>query len=362
MRKLLTLVLAVAVIVSLVAVGCAKPVPAPAPAPTPAPAPAPSPHEPFQMYIYGPPAHVSSYVLAVAMSEVISKYSEWLKCTAVEGTSPPNNAKRIFVDPDLRKRSLMHCPNPNHWELVDVPGLTKDIDYDFSQMRYVLYLGLAANGMISVNPEVRTIADFKGKRINVSDTPPPDQFSTLIFSQVKAAGLDPDKDIKKQTLNFGQSHIALKDGLVDSVLTGFVASDTRANQWLAASYLEEVISTKHTYYIDFDAEALKKTMEETGLPYPPYVIPANTLKWQTEPWTLAVKYMAWVCYPEFPDDVVAEILRIISEHYSELAEFNPAFADVCRQNLGLMGPSLQYYHPVAMKFFKDNGIQVGILD
>lgn len=314
------------------------------------------------MFIYGPPAHVSSYRLAVAISETINKYSDWLKSTAVEGTSPPNNAKTIVVDPDLRMRSFMHCPNPNHWELMNVPKLTEGIDYDWSQMRYVLYLGLAANAMISVNPDITTVADFKGKRINVSDVPPPDQFSALILSQIAAAGLDPDKDIKREMLNFGDSHQALKDGLVDSVLTGFVASDARGDKWMPAPYLVELIETMDTFFINWDAGALSKTVKETGLPYPPHVLPANSLKGQTEPWTVACKHMAWACFAEMPDDVIAEVMRIIGEHSAELKEFGPEFADVNIKNLGMMGPDLKYYHPVSMKYFKDNNIPTGAFD
>ncbi len=322
------------------------------------------------MFIYGPPAHVQTYVQAVALSETINKYSEWLSCTPVEGTSPPNNAKTIGTDPDLRGRSLMHCPNPNHWEFMNVPRLTEGVDFDFSEMRYVLYMGLAACGMISVNPDITTIADFKGKTINVSDQPPPpggatgdlagwDQFSQLILSEVEAAGLDTDKDIDKEFLNFGDSHIALKDGLLDSALTGFTARDARKGEWSPAGYLIEVMDTVDTYYIDFNPDSLGKTVQETGLPYPPYVLPANTLTGQTAPWNLSVKHMSWNCFSEFPDDVVTEILNVIGAHYDELPDFDPQFADVRKENFGMMGPSVEYYHPVTLQYCKDNNLQIG---
>ena len=69
--------------------------------------------------------------------------------------------------------------------------------------------------MVARDPAIRTIADLKGKRVSLGA--PGSGAEIVALRILKAAGLDPDKDIKRQGLNIGEASSALGDGSIDAL-------------------------------------------------------------------------------------------------------------------------------------------------
>ena len=106
---------------------------------------------------------------------------------------------------------------------------------------------------------------------------------------------------------------------------------------------------------------MDKIRNETGNPYYPNVIPANSFKNQNEPWVVGTKYVKWAATDELPDDVVAEVLRIAYENANVFGEYTKAGKIISEQTMGMMGEKLQYYHPIAKKLCEEKGVPMGII-
>jgi TRAP-type uncharacterized transport system substrate-binding protein len=150
----------------------------------------------------------------------------------------------------------------------------------------------------------------------------------------------------------------MKDGLLDVVGTGGSLMEP-PSRWVLSPFAIEVVETRKAHFISWEAQVLEKMLKDTGNPYYPVTIPPNTFRNQTAPWTVAVKYMPWSVTPEMPDEVVGEIVNVVHKHYKVLGDYTPAGKFVTPQTMGTMGSNLQFYHPVALKFFKEKGIPTG---
>ena len=314
-------------------------------------------HEPYTIKIMTLQAGSSTYIQGVAFTDIINKNSKWLKAVLVEGKTSGYNLKMLVSDPDLRKTTFVHLPEPTLWEAKQGMPLYKGVKYDFDKVRYVFFIGVILNAPITLNPDIKTLADLKGKRVVVGFRPTSDAPQELFYYSLKAAGLSKD-DIKPQYMSYNASHDALKDGLVDVVQTGGSLMEY-PNKWVLSPFAIQVVDTKHTYFISYDPHVIDKMRAETGNPFYPMVVPANSFRNQKDPWIISAKYMGWAVTTEMADDVVEEVLRLVYDHCEVFGEYVAAGKMVTQKTLGMMGSDLKHYHPVALKFYKEKNVPVG---
>ena len=68
--------------------------------------------------------------------------------------------------------------------------------------------------VVARDPAIRTVADLRGKRVSLGA---PGSGSEIVALRIlKAAGLNPDKDLKRQGLSIGEAASALGDGSIDA--------------------------------------------------------------------------------------------------------------------------------------------------
>ena len=315
--------------------------------------------EPYPIKIFTIRAGTSSYIQAVALQDIINKNSTWVKASVVEGKAPGYNLKRVVSDPKLRKTTIFHLPGTTHWEALERLPLFADVDYDFNRIRYLLPVGFIAVAMISLDPKIATLADLKGKTIIIGPRPARDSWQDFAFAMIEAAGVSRD-DVKREYMSYTPAHNALKDGLVDAVGTGASLFEM-PNKWVLSPFAIEVVNTRKVSFMSMDAKIMDKIRNETGNPYYPNVIPANSFKNQNEPWVVGTKYVKWAATDELPDDVVAEVLRIAYENANVFGEYTKAGKIISEQTMGMMGEKLQYYHPIAKKLCEEKGVPMGII-
>jgi TRAP-type uncharacterized transport system substrate-binding protein len=61
---------------------------------------------------------------------------------------------------------------------------------------------------------------------------------------------------------------------------------------------------------------------------------------------------------DMPDDVVAEILRVVFENAPKLKEATIAAEIITKDTLASLSMPESGYHPAAVKFFKSKGIKI----
>ncbi|MBW1997846.1 MAG: TAXI family TRAP transporter solute-binding subunit [Deltaproteobacteria bacterium] len=313
--------------------------------------------KPYKIKVLTPPAFMATYAIGVGLADVINKNSTWLKATVVEGKSPTENTKRVVAKKKLRKTVIWSITEPTHYEALSGFPIFKGINYDFTRIKYVFPISVILNALITLDPKIKTLADLKGKRICVINRPTRTAWSDMAFYCLEAAGVSRD-DVKMEYMHYKPAHTAMMDGLLDVVGSG--GAMMGPNKWVLSPFAVEVVDTRKTYFINWDAKVLERMYKETGNPYYPLTIPANTFRNQVNPWVIAAKYYAWSVTDEMPDYVVEEILRVVWENLDKFGEYHPMGKFLSPKTMGIMG-NTKFYHPLAVKILKEKGSPMGVL-
>jgi len=114
------------------------------------------------------------------------------------------------------------------------------------------------------NSGINSFEDIKGKKVVLGAPGSGDEMlSTLILL---SAGIDPEKDIKKELLTYTESTMALKDGNIDAAFWNFPTP--------APAYLE-MLAVREMNLIPLPEEVVQKVVEKNPFMLP-YVIKAGT--------------------------------------------------------------------------------------
>lgn len=117
--------------------------------------------------------------------------------------------------------------------------------------------------MIAKNSGIKTLQDFKGKRVSIGAVASGTEVTARQL--LKAAGIDPDKDIKAENLGVGDTAGAFSDNRIDAAV--MVGS-------LGMAGVIEASTLGVVEFIDVPSDISDKVIKET--PYwVPFTIPAN---------------------------------------------------------------------------------------
>lgn len=363
-RGLLTLlggICLILVLASLPFMAACAPAPTPPPTPptpappTPAPPTPPTP-EPYEIEASTIPAGFASYVIGVALAELINKNSTWLRCTALEGRGPVEHLKLLVTEPEKRATYLFFNTPWEQWMAERQMGPFADFPFDYSEFKFVALIGCAANGIIVTDPKIKTLEDLRGKRI-ITDSGPGKGRYTAYTGILKQAGIT-EEDVKHEYGSGSAAGDALRDGLVAAIYSGATLVEP-PNTWLPSPFEAELIATQDIYFLSFPEEYIEAFGEETGFPATAATVPPGMFSpLQTEPYTFLTKHLAWCAHRDMPDDVVYEICRVIYENAEQFKEFIPAGAIITKETMATMGVTEEALHPGALKFYKEKGVPI----
>ena len=196
--------------------------------------------------------------------------------------------------------------------------------------------------VVTCNPEIKTVADLKGKNVSIGSSGSGVYFNALDF--LAGYGMT-EADIVPQYLSFGDSAEALKDGKIDAAFV-VAGAPTPA--------VTDLCTTKGAYLINLDDEAIAK-MQEINPSYAKAVIPAGTYEGIDEDITTVAIKATIIANSEVSEDdaytivsAIFENAAAITEAHAKGAELDLAYASEC----GLP------YHAGAAKYFAEKGITV----
>ena len=157
--------------------------------------------------------------------------------------------------------------------------------------RVVAGLYAEAVQLITMDPEIKSVADLKGKSVSIGAPGSGVYFNAI--DVLTAAGLK-ETDIKAQYQSFADSADALKDGKIDAAFI-VAGAPTPA--------ITELCTTNDAYLVPIDGAVADKLMAECPF-YTVYEIPAGTYEGQTETVkTVTVKATLIVSADATEDDV-----------------------------------------------------------
>ncbi len=211
--------------------------------------------------------------------------------------------------------------------------------------RTVAGLYAEAVQLVTMNPEIKSVADLKGKSVSIGAPGSGVYFNAMDI--LTAAGLK-EEDIKAQYQSFADSADALKDGKIDAA---FIVAGP------PTPAITELCTTNDAYLVPIDGAVADKLMADHPF-YTVHEIPAGTYADQTEAVkTVTVKATLIVSTDASEDDVYA-LTAAIFDNIDAITEENGKGAELSIENAtsGMTVP----FHAGAAKYFKEKGVEVEV--
>jgi TRAP transporter TAXI family solute receptor len=202
---------------------------------------------------------------------------------------------------------------------------------------YTQLVTLASSG-------IGRVADLRGKV--VSTGAPGSGTEVIAFRLLAAAGLDPDRDVRHQSLGASESADALKDGKLDAFF------------WSAGLPNPAVQDLSHTPGITVhlvpNADLLPRLQSQFGDLYFKAEIPASTYPGVGAPVAVVGVANVLIVNASMPEDLAYNITRVLFEHRSELAAIHPEARHLSLQTAVAGSPAR--FHPGAIRYYKEQGV------
>ena len=277
------------------------------------------------------------YAFGTVLANYVSNNTD-VTVTAVVGNGSADNIDAL----DIEDAQLAFVQN-------DVAN------YAYNGIRFERYEGKAITGFRAIaslyteavqlatcNPDIKSVADLKGKNVSIGAAGSGVYFNAIDF--LAAYGLT-EEDINAQYLNFADSAESLKDGKIDAAFVVAGAPTTA---------IADLFTSKQSYLISLDDDAVAKLQEISGA-YTKTIIPAGTYSNQAEDViTVGIKATI-IANSQVSDDQAYTIVKTIFEGKDAITEAHAKGAELDLEYASTCGLP---YHPGAAKYFAEQGITV----
>jgi TRAP transporter TAXI family solute receptor len=194
---------------------------------------------------------------------------------------------------------------------------------------------------------ISKMADLKGKRVSTGS--PGSATEVMAFRVIEAAGLDKDKDMKRERLGVAESVNAIKDRKIDAFF--WVGGlPTAAVTDLGATPGVKIKLIDHSDVVD-------KMNAKYGKLYVTDVIPTKTYPGQDVDNKISTVWNILVANEKMTDDVVYAILKIIFDKKADLVAVHRE-AENFDYKYQIKVSSPIPWHPGALKYFADKGVKM----
>ena len=222
---------------------------------------------------------------------------------------------------------------------------TRSFEEDGKVDSFRVVAGLYAESvqLVTMDPEIKTVADLKGKAVSIGAPGSGVYFNAI--DVLNAAGLTED-DIDPQYLSFGDSADGLKDGKIDAA---FIVAGA------PTAAITELCTTNDAYLVPIDGEVADKLMAASPF-YTLYTIPAGTYEGQTEDVVTVTVKATLIVSASADEDAVYNLTKAIFDNIEAIAEENGKGAELSIENAtsGMTAP----FHAGAAKYFSEKGVTV----
>ena len=219
-----------------------------------------------------------------------------------------------------------------------------ETDGKITSFRTVAGLYAEAVQLVTTNPDVKSVADLKGKKVSIGAPGSGVYFNAIDI--LSAAGLT-ENDINPQYQNFDQSADALKDGKIDAA---FIVAGAPT-----PAITELCMTNSKTKIVPIDGDIAEKLMKDNTF-YSVYKIPANSYNNQNADVATVTVKATLIVDAEATEDDVYNITKAIFDNIENITKEHAKGAELNLENAtqGLTVP----FHAGAAKYFKEKGIEV----
>ena len=194
---------------------------------------------------------------------------------------------------------------------------------------------------------IEKMSDLKGKRVSTGS--PGSATEVMAFRVIEAAGLDKDKDMRRERLGVAESVNALKDRKIDAFF--WVGGlPTAAVTDLGATPNVKIKMIDH-------ADTVEKMNKKYDNLYTTGVIPAKTYPGQDKDNPIAVVQNILVANAKMSDKVAYDIVKTFIEKRDELVAVHAEAASITLENQSPKNSPIPW-HPGAVKYFSEKGLKM----
>lgn len=201
---------------------------------------------------------------------------------------------------------------------------------------YTHVITLAASG-------IRAVPDLRGRTISSGSAGSGTE--VIAFRVLRAAGLDPDRDVRRQALGVSESADALKDGKIDAFF------------WSGGLPTAAVQDLSHSPNVSIrliPTLALLPTMnEQHGKLYFSLEIPPGTYPGIETAVPVVGVANVLVVNRSMPEDLAYAITRVLFEKQEQLAAIHPEARNLSMASAKTGSPA--DFHPGAIRYYHDKG-------
>jgi TRAP transporter TAXI family solute receptor len=191
---------------------------------------------------------------------------------------------------------------------------------------------------------IRAVPDLRGRVVSTGS--PGSGTEVIAFRVLRAAGLDPDRDLRRQGLGASESAEAIKDGKVDAFF------------WSGGLPTAAVQDLSHTPGISIrllpTLAVLPALNHDHGSLYFPLEIPAGAYPGVTAPVSVVGVANVLVVNKSMPETLAYDVTRILFEKQSELAAIHPEARNLALRSAIKGSPA--DFHPGSIRYYKEKEV------
>jgi uncharacterized protein len=194
---------------------------------------------------------------------------------------------------------------------------------------------------------IEKMSDLKGKRVSTGS--PGSATEVMAFRVIEAAGLDKDKDMRRERLGVAESVNAIKDKKIDAFfwvggLPTAGVTDLGATPGLKIKLIDH-------------SDVVEKMNAKYGKLYVTDVIPAKMYPGQDKDNRIATVWNILVTGDKMSNELAYAINKIIFDKKSDLIAVHKE-AENIDDKYQIRGNSPVPWHPGALKYFADKGVKM----
>jgi TRAP transporter TAXI family solute receptor len=282
------------------------------------------------------------YPLGGGMAAVLSKYVQGMSATAeVTGGSVANlqlvGTGKPYLAMTMVDAGIDALKGQDKFNGKPVPVRTLMVMYP-NRMHVVTIEGTGITKM----------ADLKGKRVSTGSGGSATE--VMAFRVIEAAGLDKDKDMRRERLGVAESTAALKDRKIDAYF--WVGGlPTAAVSDLANSPGVKIKMIDH-------ADLVGKMNQKYGNLYVQDRIPKDTYKGMDADNRQATVMNLLVAHQNMDEKTAYNIVKAVFDHRDELIRVHKEAENFKLENQKSAAAGGIPWHPGAVRYFKEKGVKL----
>ena len=209
--------------------------------------------------------------------------------------------------------------------------------------RTVAGLYAEAVQLVTMDPEIKSVADLAGKAVSIGAPGSGVYFNAV--DVLAAAGLT-EEDINAQYQSFADSADALKDGKIDAA---FIVAGP------PTPAITELCTTNDAYLVPIDGEVADNLMASCPF-YTVHTIPAGTYEGQTEDVQTVTVKATLIVSADASEEAVYNLTAAIFDNIDAISAENAKGTELSIENAtsGMTVP----FHAGAAKYFAEKGVEV----